>query len=308
MEYTYQNHLKFYIGDILYGFRTDPYQKYKVSLGKADLDYLKNITYKKELSRISSLIFNQLKNDFVLFFSGGTDSEIALRSFLSIGIKPKLIMLKMENNYNLHEIKYANKLANELDLKIEYIDINMYDFFYSGEAAEISKDTQCCQIILCALYKIIKKLNFPSLFGGSTLLTRNIKINPTNWYFTLLETDESSSIRFSKLTGIPVISDFFNYTPELMLIYLENPMIQNIINTRYNYKLKLENSKNNILKVLVPEISLRTKNHGLEKIIPFGEETYRMLASTFTQRLTDCLDGIPIDIALKMLKGTYETQ
>jgi hypothetical protein len=39
-----------------------------------------------------------------IFFSGGVDSEIMLRSYLEIGYKPKVTIMRYENDYNLCDL------------------------------------------------------------------------------------------------------------------------------------------------------------------------------------------------------------
>ena len=58
-----------------------------------------------------------------------------------------------------------------------------------------------------------------------------------------------------------------------------------------------------IAKKLVPEIRVRKKTHGFEKLLAFNYEATRHMASTQISRLEDSLDGIEYNRIIKMLKG-----
>jgi hypothetical protein len=88
-----------------------------------------------------------------------------------------------------------------------------------------------------------------------------------------------------------------------MLYYLEDPAIHNLVTTKLNYKLSSVSSKNAILKQLLPDIRLRKKTHGYEKLLGFNFEAYRSLANEQIMRLESSVDGIEYNTVIKMLKG-----
>jgi hypothetical protein len=89
----------------------------------------------------------------------------------------------------------------------------------------------------------------------------------------------------------------------MMLYYLENPDVQKLITDRFNYKLTSVSSKNSILSKLYPEIKLRKKTTGFERLMGFNSDTYRKLRTHQLNRLTPCLNGISIKNLLLSLKG-----
>ena len=112
-----------------------------------------------------------------------------------------------------------------------------------------------------------------------------------------------------KMTG-------YLYTPEMMVYYLEHPGIQNLISTKYNYKLGSVSSKNRILHDLIPGLVPKQKTHGYENLGAFNIETYFELYKTHTNRLESSLDGIKMVDLVRMLgveenaniKTRYNTQ
>ena len=135
------------------------------------------------------------------------------------------------------------------------------------------------------------------------MLKRNTNTDPSTWHYCFRENEDASAMRFSNLYNIPLVNEYFSYTPELLLYYLEHADIKSLISNKYNYKLSSVSSKNAILKKLVPEIRVRKKTHGFEKLLAFNYEATRHMASTQISRLEDSLDGIEYNRIIKMLKG-----
>ena len=143
----------------------------------------------------------------------------------------------------------------------------------------------------------------PAVMGGELLLRRNIGTDPSSWYYCLRENEDGSAMRFTDKYKLPLVNEWFSYTPELMLYYLEYPDIQTLVTTKYNYKLSSVTSKNGILKKLVPNIRVRKKTHGFEKLLGFNFEAYRQLIHEQIMRLEPSLDGIEYYDIVNRLRG-----
>ncbi len=303
MNYTKNNHLYYDIGGRKFGTRETPYEKYKVYVGAIDKKEYKKSSWRNELKKTADLVLKEYGKDLTLFLSGGTDSEIVLRNFLEIGFKPTCIAIKFADDYNLVDVNQAVDIANELNVKLNVVNFNVKDFYQSGEALEFSKEIDCTQITYLMVYYHIKKFSMPSVMGGEQLLKREVKHTGSFWYHCFRENEDASAMRFSEKYKIPIVNEWFSYTPEMMLYYLEDADVQKLINDRFNYKLTSVSSKNQILKKLYPEIKLRKKTHGFERLLGFNGEVYRNLNTFQIKRLTNCLDGISINTLIKKLKG-----
>ena len=303
MNFTYNNHLKYTIGGREFGYRENSYEKYKVTVEQIDQQHYNTSNYSHELRRTADLIYKDYGKDFALFLSGGTDSEIVARNFVDIGIKPKCFVIKFKDDYNASDVDEAIDLAKELELDLHLIDFDIKDFMYSGEASQFGKELQCTQITYLMVYHSIKKIGLPAVMGGEVLLKRNINTEPSTWYYCLRENEDASAMRFSNKFNIPLVNEYFTYTPELLLYYLENIDIQQLVTTKYNYKLTSVSSKNAILKKLVPEIRVRKKTHGFENLLAFNYESYRKMTFEQIMRLESSLDGIEYNTIINMLKG-----
>lgn len=306
MNFTYKNHLKYYIGENIYGFRKTNFEKYQVKIGSVDMDHFYKSSFHDELRRTADYVYNDFGKDFVLFLSGGTDSEIVARNFLSIGIKPICYVVRLKDGYNSFDVANALELGRVLDLKINILEFDVLDYFYSGAAIDFAKKIQCTQITYLMVYQNILKLGLPAVMGGELLLRRNIVSTPSNWHYVFRENEDGSAIRFSLQYNIPLVNEWFSYTPELMLYYLQTPDIIKLVKEKYNYKLSSFSVKNEILHKLLPKLGLgniRRKTHGFEELLSFNFEASRCLSNQQTIRLTDCLDGIEYEKTKKILLG-----
>ena len=304
MNFTLDNHLTYTIGDRLFSNRKTPYEKFKVKVGEIDLDYYKKSNWLQEQYRTAELISKEYGNDFVVMFSGGTDSEIVLRAFKHIGVNPRVVFIKFKNDYNLSDYKIAQCISNDVHMKLEAIEFDVKDFYHSGQAYEFSAEIQCRQMAYLTVYHHIRKLQLPAIMGGEMMLRRHTFPAGSKWYYCFRENEDASAMRFSFKYGIPLVNEWFSYTPEMMGYYLEHPRIQRLITERYNYKTSSVSSKNEILKELMPDILDKVKTHGYEKLMGFNGETYNSLYLSHTRRLESSLDGIFIDQLTTQLFGT----
>ena len=303
MNFTHNNHLSYTIGDRKWGHRQNSYEPFKLSVGNIDHDQYRTSSYQDELRRTADLVYQNFGKDFVLFLSGGTDSEIVARNFLSIGIKPQCYCIKFKDDYNSSDVNEAIDLANGLDIPLSIIDFDVKDFLYSGHAEEFGQKLQCTQITYLMVYYSILKIGMPAVMGGEVLLKRNINTTPSTWYYSIRENEDCSAMRFSNMYNIPLVNEWFSYTPELLLYYLEDPDIVKLVTTKFNYKLTSVSSKNDILKRLVPDIRVRKKTHGFENLLGFNFQAYRQLASKQICRLESSLDGIEYFKTINLLRG-----
>jgi hypothetical protein len=305
-NYTRDNHLRYSIGDREFGYRESSFEKYKVYLGAIDSDKYRTSNYIDELRYTADAVYKEFGKDLIVYLSGGTDSEMVVRNFIDIGIRPKCLAIRFKNGYNAPDIAEAEEIAKELDINLEILDFDVIDFYKSGAANELGQSVQCTQVTYLTVYNAILKMGAPAVMGGEVLLTRLVKSDLSNWYYTFRENEDASAMRFSEKYDIPLVNEWFSYTPEMLLYYLEDYGIQNLINTRLNYKLTSVSSKNEILRRLYPNIRPKIKTHGFERLLGFNFEAYKQLASNQIRKLEGSIDGIPMDIAMKMLKGTYD--
>lgn len=303
MNFTNNNHLQYSIGGREFGYREDVTEKYKVKVGTIDYDHYLKSNWLDEQYRTADLIYKDFGKDFVVMFSGGTDSEIVLRAFKKIGITPRAAFIRFSNDYNLQDYIIADEIAKSLDVKLEVFDFDIVNFHRNGKSAIYAKELQCSQLAYLSVYYHIAKLAVPAVMGGEMLLKRSVSKNGSRWFYCFRENEDASAMRFSNKYHIPLVNEWFSYTPEMMLYYLENSTIRSLITERYNGKLASVSTKNKVLKSLMPELVKKIKTTGFEKLLGFNGESYAQLSTLMPKRLEPSLDGIYIDELYKQLLG-----
>lgn len=300
-NFTFNNHLKYSIGGREFGQRQTSSEKFVVSVGKIDHNHFKQSTYQDELLRTARLVREDFGDDLVVFLSGGSDSEIVLRNFVDNGFKPRCVSIRFMDGHNLADMKEAEEIARELGVKHEFIDFDVVDFYRSGQALEFTRGLQCTQITYLMVYYNVLKLSAPSVMGGEVLLTRHVSPEECFWHYTFRENEDASAMRFSNTYGIPLVNEWFSYTPELLLHFLQDHQVKSLVTERFNYKLTSVSSKNSILSRLYPNLRPKIKTHGFERLLAFNYEAYRELSQHQVKRLEQSIDGIRIEKAIEML-------
>jgi hypothetical protein len=302
-NFTFNNHLKYTIDKREFGYRETGTEKYRVSIGSVDMQHYNKSNYRQELLRIVDLITQDFGKDIIVFLSGGTDSEIVLRTYIRYGIKPRCCCIKFIDDYNIGDVEEAIAICKELDVDLEILEFDVKNFYFSGEAEEFGKEIQCTQVTYLMVYYHIMKMSMPAVMGGELLLSRHIDRTSNFWYYTFRENEDASAMRFSNRFQIPLVNEFFSYTPEIMLYFLESKFgVAEMLDNKY--KLSSVSSKNQILSKLCPDINHKTKTHGFERLLAFNYESYRSIIADSYKRLEPSLDGIPLDKTIQILRGT----
>ncbi len=303
-EFTHNNHLKYWIGDRPWGWRESPFEEYRVDIGTIDPQQYNSGTWYTEQLRIAELVTAQFGPQYALFYSGGTDSEIVLRMLLRIGSKPQVFFIRFADDYNVGDYRTAVQVTEQLGVRLNVIETDIIDFYRSGCAAELGGTIQCHQIAYINVLHHIKRLGLPAIMGGEIYLKRRPVEDGSQWYYNFRENEDAAAMRFSIKYGIPLVNEWFSYTPEAVAHTINHPLMQSLVTERFNYKVSSVSSKNNMLVDVLPELSGVTKSHGFERLLNFNTETYYKLAQTHTKRLSGCLDGIPLDrLKSKLLGG-----
>jgi hypothetical protein len=303
MNFTYQNHLKYHIDDRLYGYRQQGYETYQCSVGSVDPDRFNKSNFESELQRTAHLVANDYGRDFILLLSGGTDSEIVANNFVQIGHRPTCVTIRFKNNHNITDVEEAQRIATSLNLPLKVVDFDVKDFLFSGEAEEFGNSIQCTQITYLICYKIIHQLQTAAVMGGEALLSRHVNADPSYWYWTFRENEDASAIRFSLKYNLPLVNEWFSYTPELLLYYLTDTDIKNLVSEKYNYKLTSVSSKNRILKRLCPYVTPKKKTHGFEELLAFNFLSTKTIGRNQCRRLVHNIDGISYTQIIQQLSA-----
>jgi ABC-type dipeptide/oligopeptide/nickel transport system permease component len=228
---------------------------------------------------------------------------LALPTFLLgvfVVVVASLIMVFFRNTYvELWSVAFAVFLLSVSGLF--YIIAGQFLFSTVLKLVPASGFATGLNMVVFLLLPVV--IGIVSRMGGEALLTRAVSLDNSYWYYTFRENEDASAMRFSNQYNIPLVNEWFSYTPELLLYYLENPSIQELTTNRFNYKLTSVSSKNKILKRLCPYATPKKKTHGFESLLAFNHLAYKDIGKDQIKRLEHSLDGIPMDKVLQQLRA-----
>jgi hypothetical protein len=208
-----------------------------------------------------------------VFFSGGLDSELILRSYLSIGAKPEVYIVRYEKDYNLYDVSYAVTICNILGVKYHIVDFDL-EKFYRNDADCISEQSQIDRP------RMLPHLKFTECADGLIIVGHS----DVRWYRTdddyskqgtWLAQDFEHDIgcdKYNILHNRPAIYQWWKWSPGLVLSYTKLNWFQNLIADRYNGKLGVNSTKLLGFKEIYPDLLPRKKLTGFENINQLVEE------------------------------------
>ena len=201
------------------------------------------------------------------------------------------------------EVKEAVAVADELGLPYEIVDFDVRGFYLSGEAERLAVEIQCELLPFLVFFKVSQQLQAPTVLGGELLIEKykNHNFKP-EWVLRNIETLEASHVRFAQKFNIPFIIEWFSYTPELMLYYLEDPAIKYLVGDNTPYW-SVTPVKNIILRRLVPELRIKEKTTGYENLKGLHVESRAKLASLMPDNIGDTHPYLGYNELIKRLRG-----
>lgn len=307
---TENNHLTYwYDDDRTKIWRTDDFDTTSMSVGGC---IRKPMSLKAELIRTARSLIRDYP-DLTLFMSGGLDSEMALRSFLSAGIVPKLVTIRFPDDKNMHDIGPTMQMLDNMGLKYSIIDIDPHEFVMSGEAFEVAERYQVYTMYQQLLMKIAFDYSAPMITFDEVELGKLQYTNWTTgktlnkWSFSKREDQDAAWLRFNAMTGIPALSSFYTYSPESMLAFLQLPTVDALVNDRIPHKLSWTSSKMEIYSHLGYDFRKRQKWHGVENYMQLWYYVEDKLNSRSSLQFHPRIYKVPVDILRQNLINGVET-
>jgi hypothetical protein len=208
-----------------------------------------------------------------ILFSGGSESEIVLRTYINIGANPNVYIIRYEDDINIVDVSYAIAICTSLNIKYNLIDFNIKKF-YENDAETISEQAQ---IDVPAALPQLKFLNYveglPIYCSGDQSWYRthdNYNIRGT-WILKCYEHDAGWS-KYIRYINRPAIGEWLKWTPGLVLSYIELNWFKKLINDEYYGKLGVNSTKLIGYREAYPDLIARQKLTGMETIRPLIDE------------------------------------
>jgi hypothetical protein len=219
-----------------------------------------------------------------LFFSGGVDSDIMLRSYLDIGCKPKVTIVRYENDYNLYDVSYAVTVCSMLNVEYDLVDFNLTKF-YENDAERMSELSQIDRPRALPYCKFIEDAEgFPVLGASDLTLHRTmpeyIQDEKGQWVVLCWEHDIGWS-KFARAINKPAVAEWFKWTPGLILSYMNLNWFSRLVNDEYIGKTGVNSTKIIGYREAYSDLIDRKKQTGFEKINPLVDEFESFLQTKY---------------------------
>jgi hypothetical protein len=201
-----------------------------------------------------------------VFFSGGMDSELILRSYLEIGSNPIVYIIRFENDLNLYDVSYAVTVCSILNVDYHVVDFNLHKF-YENDAEKVSEDAQIDRPRMLPHLKFTECADGLIIVGHSDVRwyrTDDDYSKKGTWLMQDFEHDLGCD-KYNILHNRPAIFQWFKWSPGLVLGYTTLTWFRRLLNDGYYGKLGINSTKIIGFREMYPDLIERTKQTGFEK-------------------------------------------
>lgn len=213
IETTHQNHYRFGYNGEYWNDRTDKNDQWFFDLGKCS----QVLPLYAESKRTARLLWEKnIDIPKILLMSGGVDSEFCATTFLDEGLKFDTVIGRW-NNSNDYDIQRAVTFCEDHNIKFKIYDLDLFTFFESKEAEYYSKLTQVNNpYMLTHMWLMNRVEGFPILGNGDP----DVYVNDQNSIVVSFKEQVATWHKFLIRQNKLGCGGFFEYTPELMLAYI----------------------------------------------------------------------------------------
>ena len=219
-----------------------------------------------ESCKAAKEIYDIKEGKLHILYSGGLDSEHCVSVFLSLGMDVTPVIVKLNSEYNHHDIRYAFEFCESKNIKPIVVDIDFDDFVESGKILNVCKEIKSSAFGRASTAYAAGLLDGTVISGdGEPYIRKNEKDNV--WYLIEEENDFSVSNYF-KLYGINGTPHYSRFTPEMFAAFMLDPRVVELVNNQHEGKISTISSKPLIYNRHSNfNLNPRPKYHGFEKII-----------------------------------------
>jgi hypothetical protein len=137
----------------------------------------------------------------------------------------KIIIARYSQNKNEHDFQWAIKYCQRHSLQYQFFDIDIFEFFKSQEFVQITSTTGCSYPMLTATMKLMSHVA-RDLNGIPVLGSGECQILRQNERWLMVEPEPIQSLyRYLITNRLPGVPGFFQWSPELMLAFLVDPLL-----------------------------------------------------------------------------------
>lgn len=223
-------------------------------------------SFKEEMHRAARSTLDHYSglNPCVLF-SGGSESELVLRSYIDVGANPTVNIFRFEDHINQYDVSYAIVICDQLGIEPNIIDFNIKRFF-ENDAEKVSEIAQVDRPRGLPQLQFLDYTEGFAVMGiGDPRWSRDLTLG-TPWVLFDQEHDTGWD-KYIIHTGMPAIAQWFKWTPELVLAYTELDWFKNLIlRNKWTGREGVTSTKLIGYREAYPDMLDRTKKTGMEPI------------------------------------------
>lgn len=203
--------------------------------------------------------------DIHIGLTGGLDSNVCLESFLTAGIKPGIFIIKFTNDLNNIDSDYAMTRCKELNINPVVVEIDPFQFV-EDHVIDIAKEFQIYSMYQALHIHACRNFTFPFITVDEIELRRDCHPK-SKWSFVKKEDQDMCWRRFASTTGVKAINNFYTWSPELMLSFVNIPIANELCTGKIPGKISWNSTKNLIYaQGGFPKFIRFKKTWGVEKI------------------------------------------
>ena len=233
--------------------------------------------YYVESCRAAEYIYAARRGKLHLLYSGGIDSEYMVSVFLALGMEIVPVIIRLNNNYNEHDIQHAFKFCESKNINPLIVDIDFDEFVMSGKLLGITQQIKSSQ------YQYAVTAYVAGLLDGTVLLGEGepyIKLNDISnrWDIIIYEYEQAIDNYF-KQQGIYGTPHFNRYSCEMFLSFLNDDRYKELASNLIPGKLSSFSSKYIVYNRHSNfNLKSRSKYHGyeiIERSEIFNHDTFK---------------------------------
>jgi hypothetical protein len=227
----------------------------------------------EELKIALSRMIDHHGASFDVFYSGGFDSEILVRTLVELGANVTAHTIKFTGGENALEISQTSNLCAALGIRQVTWLHDPKEYVRSERYLEIGTRYACTQIAYITVLEYVRRTQMrPTVMGGEIYVQLRQKPSPeirspAEWVYVYREDEDGMTYRYAMDTGHVLVNEVFSYTPELIHAWTHCQTVQDIVHGRVPGKLSLLTSKPKIFQEIYPHPLLaQRKMHGYENL------------------------------------------
>ena len=270
IELSKNNHFIWGYNNVPWTKRSSLYDKFYIRYGKIKFQPSSFrdacIISAKEISSKAKLLGKKP----LIYYSGGRDSESIIAAFLASGEDFSIAHIKYVPNYNSHEYYFVKKFIDRYSLDLIEFNVDPIEFIRSPKCFLLATRDNARLIethLLASITDTIKDRYYPVLDHPGTMLFRKTKnlSQPGNWYW---KDFEHLMFYYNHCINenMDACPSFYHWSPEIILAFLLDPVIVNLVNDITYGKITNRTSTLNLYNSAFPEFNFeaRSKYTGFE--------------------------------------------